>query len=124
MAGRTLSNPRRSQLTGLRNASTRSHVYAILRRSIVSLDLPPGQALSENELAARHSVSRTPVREALIRLADEGLIEVVPRLPRRTGAAGRRAGRYRRPGQAAGPARRPRCARSGPRSSPPGEGSR
>ncbi len=55
-------------------------MYARLRRAIVSLDLLPGQALSENELAARYSVSRTPVREALIRLADEGLVEVAPQL--------------------------------------------
>ena len=55
-------------------------MYALLRRAIVSLDLLPGQALSENELAARYGVSRTPVREALIRLADEGLVEVAPQL--------------------------------------------
>lgn len=80
MTARPLGAPRRTQVDLLRSVSTRSHVYALLRRAIVSLDLPPGQALSENELAARHSVSRTPVREALIRLADEGLIEVVPQL--------------------------------------------
>jgi GntR family transcriptional regulator, rspAB operon transcriptional repressor len=80
MAGRALRSPRRAQLDVLRSASTRSQVYALLRRAIVSLDLLPGQALSENELAARHSVSRTPVREALIRLADEDLVEVAPQL--------------------------------------------
>ncbi|MGH3491167.1 MAG: GntR family transcriptional regulator [Actinopolymorphaceae bacterium] len=80
MAGRALRSPRRAQLDVLRNASTRSQVYALLRRAIVSLDLLPGQALSENELAARYSVSRTPVREALIRLADEALVEVAPQL--------------------------------------------
>jgi DNA-binding GntR family transcriptional regulator len=52
----------------------------MLRRAIVSLDLQPGQALSENELAGRFNVSRTPIREALIRLADEDLVEVVPQL--------------------------------------------
>lgn len=80
MTARALGAPRRSQVGLLRSVSTRAQVYTLLRRAIVSLDLPPGQALSENELAARHSVSRTPVREALIRLADEGLIEVVPQL--------------------------------------------
>ncbi|HEY8455659.1 MAG TPA: GntR family transcriptional regulator [Actinopolymorphaceae bacterium] len=80
MAVRALRPSRRSQLDLLRRASTRSHVYSLLRRDIVSLELPPGQAVSENELAAQHGVSRTPVREALIRLADEGLIEVVPQL--------------------------------------------
>lgn len=80
MPGHPVGSPRRSQLDLLRRSSTRAHVYGLLRSAIVSADLLPGQALSENELAARHSVSRTPVREALIRLADEGLVEVVPQL--------------------------------------------
>lgn len=80
MAGRPLGAARRSQVGVLRRASTRTQVYTVLRRAIVSLELLPGQALSENELAARYSVSRTPVREALIRLADDGLVEVVPQL--------------------------------------------
>lgn len=80
MAGRALEAPRRARVDVLRRASTRSQVYNVLKRAIVSLDLPPGRALSENELAQRHAVSRTPVREALIRLADEGLVEVVPQL--------------------------------------------
>lgn len=80
MVARPLGTQRRTQLDVQRRASTRSHVYAVLRRAIISLELLPGQALSENELAAAHSVSRTPVREALIRLADDGLVEVVPQL--------------------------------------------
>lgn len=80
MAGRPLGAARRTQVGVLRRASTRTHVYTVLRRAIISLELLPGQALSENELAARYSVSRTPVREALIRLADDGLVEVVPQL--------------------------------------------
>lgn len=78
--GRALGSPRRAQLNVLRGASTRAQVYALLRRAIVYLDLPPGQGLSENELAARYGVSRTPVREAIIRLAGEGLVEVAPQL--------------------------------------------
>lgn len=80
MAPRALGAPRRNQLDVQRRVSTRSHVYSLLRRAIVSLEFPPGQPLSENDLAARHDVSRTPVREALIRLADESLVEVVPQL--------------------------------------------
>lgn len=77
-----LGNPRRNSLGPIRTGAgtTRSQVHAILRQSIVSLELQPGQALSENELAGRYNVSRTPIREALIRLADEDLIEVVPQL--------------------------------------------
>ena len=53
-------------------------IYALLRQDIVSLRLQPGARLSENELAARFGTSRAPVREALIRLVDDGLIEVRP----------------------------------------------
>ena len=40
----------------------------------------PGQTLSENEVAARLGVSRTPVREAIIRLESEGLLTVRPQI--------------------------------------------
>jgi GntR family transcriptional regulator, rspAB operon transcriptional repressor len=53
-------------------------IHATIRRDIVLLRLRPGTRLSENELAERFGTSRTPVREALIRLVDEGLIEVRP----------------------------------------------
>ncbi|WP_434004258.1 GntR family transcriptional regulator [Candidatus Dormibacter sp.] len=60
--------------------SVRAQGYAVIRERIVALDYKPGRQLSENELGAELGVSRTPVREALIRLADEGLVEVVPQL--------------------------------------------
>ena len=53
-------------------------LQAAIRREIVSLRLKPGARLSENELALRFGTSRTPVREAFIRLAVEGLVEVRP----------------------------------------------
>lgn len=80
MAQRTLGPGRRTQVNVLRRASTRTHVYNVIRRAIISLELPPGQALSEIGLATTYSVSRTPVREALIRLANDDLVEVVPQL--------------------------------------------
>ena len=43
-----------------------------------SVAVLPGQAISETEMAAGFGVSRTPIREALIRLADEGLIDIYP----------------------------------------------
>ncbi len=61
-----------------RRGSARQVVHDVLRRRVLSLELPPGAPLSESELAAELGVSRTPVREALILLADEGLVEVVP----------------------------------------------
>lgn len=55
-----------------------STIYGQLRRDIVALRLRPGERLSENDLAARFGTSRAPVREALIRLVEDGLIEVRP----------------------------------------------
>ncbi|MCW8085396.1 GntR family transcriptional regulator [Sabulicella glaciei] len=52
--------------------------YEALRDAIVSLALPPGTVLDRTALAARLGVSQTPLREALIRLLGEGLVEVVP----------------------------------------------
>ncbi len=49
-----------------------------LRRSIVELELLPGTRLSEQDIATRLGVSRQPVREALIRLANSRLIEIRP----------------------------------------------
>lgn len=70
----------RARIEVARGGTVRDQVYALIRQAIVSLELTPGQALSENELAGEYGVSRTPVREALIRLASDGLVEVVPQL--------------------------------------------
>lgn len=53
-------------------------IHAKLRHELVTLRLPPATRLSENELAVRFGTSRAPVREALIRLADEGFIDILP----------------------------------------------
>jgi DNA-binding GntR family transcriptional regulator len=53
-------------------------VYRALRSAIVTLQVQPGQALSETEIAQRFGVSRQPVREAFIKLAEAGLVEVRP----------------------------------------------
>lgn len=53
-------------------------IYDRLRRAIITLAMLPSDALSEKELSLQLGVSRTPVREALIRLADEGLIDILP----------------------------------------------
>lgn len=53
--------------------------YAELEERIVTLALPPGQVLSENALAGSLGIGRTPIREALQRLAREGLIVILPR---------------------------------------------
>lgn len=58
--------------------STRDYVYGLLRDHIIRLKLKPGQLISENDIAAQLQLSRTPVREALIRLSQEQLLEVQP----------------------------------------------
>jgi len=55
-------------------------VYTELSEAIRSLELPPGTRLSEPTLAERLRVSRVPVREAIGRLADQGLVTVVPQV--------------------------------------------
>lgn len=54
-------------------------VYARLKRDILSNHLPPGTQVPEPELSDRMGASRTPVREALIRLESEGLLKLIPR---------------------------------------------
>jgi DNA-binding GntR family transcriptional regulator len=49
-----------------------------IRRLIVGGKLQPGQALSETALAAELGVSKTPIREALLRLQTEGLVQILP----------------------------------------------
>ena len=50
----------------------------VLRDAIVTLELKPGDTISESEIAARFGVSRQPVREAFIQLAEQGLLRVRP----------------------------------------------
>jgi DNA-binding GntR family transcriptional regulator len=59
-------------------ATAASLVQDELRRAILSMEAVPGSALIEKELTARFGTSRTPVREALIRLKEEGLVEIFP----------------------------------------------
>ncbi|MDQ6419120.1 GntR family transcriptional regulator [Paenibacillus sp. LHD-117] len=58
--------------------SARDIVYAALREQILSLALKPGTSLSENETSLKFQVSRTPVRESFMKLAQEGLMQVLP----------------------------------------------
>jgi len=55
-----------------------AHAYETLRREILSLELAPGQELDEARLVARLGLSRTPLREALIRLAADELVVLLP----------------------------------------------
>lgn len=59
---------------------TSDRVFDVLAQAIRDLGLPPGRSLSETELAEQLQVSRTPVREAIARLVDVGLVQVVPQV--------------------------------------------
>ena len=59
-----------------RGVALSEQVYQVVRGMIVSGRMRPGEAVIEATLAARLGVSRTPVREALKRISDEGLIDV------------------------------------------------
>lgn len=58
--------------------SRSDEVYDALRRMIITAHLPPGAALVERDLCTTFSVSRTPLREAVLRLAEHGLVTVAP----------------------------------------------
>jgi DNA-binding GntR family transcriptional regulator len=61
-----------------RRGSGVSHVFETLKAEIIELKLPPGSTIDESQLAARFNLSRTPIREAMVRLAAEGLITTLP----------------------------------------------
>ncbi|HVV42943.1 MAG TPA: GntR family transcriptional regulator [Nitrobacter sp.] len=67
----------RSNAQTLKGGSS-EHAYRALMQEIVSFSLMPGEDLDEATLVGRLGVSRTPVREALVRLAAEGLVQLVP----------------------------------------------
>ncbi|HUP96554.1 MAG TPA: GntR family transcriptional regulator [Usitatibacter sp.] len=70
---------RRKAQAPLANGSLSDRAYADLEELIVTLVLPPGTAVSESELSGRLGIGRTPIREALQRLAREGLVAILPR---------------------------------------------
>ena len=59
--------------------SLTNRAYSDLEALIVTLKLPPGSAVSEAELSQRLGIGRTPIREALQRLARERLVTILPR---------------------------------------------
>lgn len=62
------------------NGGTRAnHVYGAIKEDIISLKLKPGSLIQEEALAQQYGVSRTPVREALRRLEQEGLVKTLPK---------------------------------------------
>jgi DNA-binding GntR family transcriptional regulator len=76
----TMSSPRDGAITARSAAkgSNARQVYESLRGRILNLDLRPGADLDESTLVEMYGVSRTPVREALIRLGAEHLVTLLP----------------------------------------------
>ncbi|MFQ6848861.1 MAG: GntR family transcriptional regulator, partial [Clostridium perfringens] len=62
----------------LEKETCKEYVYRVLKDNIMSLELSPGEILSESDLSKKLNVSRTPIREVLIKLKAEKLIEVKP----------------------------------------------
>lgn len=61
------------------NESMQDYVYEYLRRHMLELTFAPGSVLSPQELSERLNVSRSPIREALLRLQREGLVVMLPK---------------------------------------------
>jgi DNA-binding GntR family transcriptional regulator len=70
--------PKSSPLRRDRSRQAAPQVLEHLRERILSLDLAPGTLLSRAELAEQYGLSQTPVRDALIRLGEEGLVDIFP----------------------------------------------
>lgn len=58
--------------------SLNQHTYDMLKKDIMTFALKPGEPVSAAKIAERYSVSRTPAREALVKLQTEGLVEIYP----------------------------------------------
>jgi DNA-binding GntR family transcriptional regulator len=71
LAGRRDSLPIRRNTIG-------TQIRSVLRGEIIAGRLPPRAMLSEQDLSVRFGVSRTPIREALIKLSEENLVEIYP----------------------------------------------
>ena len=75
----TLNPAMTSSIPSPTAGTLKDSVYDTIRRRILDNAWPPGHQALEQEIALELGVSRTPVREALIRLEREGLVQVVPR---------------------------------------------
>ena len=63
----------------IKHSNLSHRIYEILKDQIINEELGPGERLLDDKIASSMGVSRTPAREALTRLASEGLVEITPR---------------------------------------------
>ncbi len=66
--------------TRLPGENNKEFSYRVIREAIMSLELRPGQEISEIELAQSLQISRTPIREVMAKLREENLVEVIPQV--------------------------------------------
>jgi DNA-binding GntR family transcriptional regulator len=78
-AGRQSGGEKAATARRARGETLTEHAYRLIEEQIVTLRLKPGDVLSEQLLAATFRIGRTPIREALQRLAREGLVRIRPR---------------------------------------------
>jgi len=71
--------PKRTRPAPARTRTLTEQAYRLIEEQIVTLRLKPGEVLSEQTLSATFKIGRTPIREALQRLAREGLVTILPR---------------------------------------------
>ncbi|BAO88980.1 GntR family transcriptional regulator [Caballeronia cordobensis] len=72
-----MSKDTETDIQGVKETGT-ARVYVTLRNEILTMKLAPGTHLDEAGVAERFGVSRSPVREALVRLSAEGLVTILP----------------------------------------------
>jgi len=75
---KTARSAKRNDLRVDRRHPAAEQVYRLLRDEIITCRLPPNEAISENRLSEMFKVSRSPVRIAITRLAEDGLIDIFP----------------------------------------------
>lgn len=69
---------RQARANADKSSSLRDEIYEQIREEIITLRRPPGAPLSDKSISQELNISRTPVREAILKLVDEGLIQVFP----------------------------------------------
>jgi len=78
MGGIYVDDPSSSAKFARRTRRMTTDIYDILRQEILYLTRQPGSQINENQICHDLQVSRTPVREAILKLQDEGLVEIFP----------------------------------------------
>jgi DNA-binding GntR family transcriptional regulator len=74
-----VSQPYRARMAQIRDLPAAERAYVLTKELVLSGQLQGGHLLSEGDIAARLGVSRTPVREAFLRLESEKLLRLIPR---------------------------------------------